>query len=77
LFEIKDTTTLDTKEQKIEKAYRLKNDLLLLKFKGQLQKKFYWKVLILRQIVGIPYLRPIPTGLYMRITDNSITRLDT
>jgi hypothetical protein len=40
LFEIKDTLTKDTKEQKIVKAFRLKKDLLYFKFKRPVARRF-------------------------------------
>jgi hypothetical protein len=77
LFEIKDTLTLDTKEQKIEKAYRLRGDLLYFKFSRPIAKKFSMEGINFKSDNWYSISPSDSNRVYTcQITDNSLIKQD-
>jgi len=78
LFEIKDTLTFDTKEQKIEKTFRFEKDLLYFKLKRPLVKNFKMEGLNFRAenwyAVSVSDSNKVFT---CRISDQTIAGMDT
>jgi hypothetical protein len=78
LFEIKDTSTLDPKEQKIEKSFRLEKDLLYFKFKRPIANEFKMMPLNFKSENWYTSTSSDSNRVYTcRITDNAIALMDT
>ncbi len=78
LFEILDTIVIDTKEQMVEKAFRLKKDLLSFKFKRPVANKFTMQSLNFKNENWYTISSSDSNRLYtIRISDPSVAMMDT
>ncbi len=78
LFEIIDTSVIDTKEQKIVKAWRLQKDLLTFKFKRPIAEEFYLVPLNFKAENWYTSFAADSNRTYTcRITDPTIALMDT
>ncbi|MBN1252721.1 MAG: hypothetical protein JXA16_11335, partial [Bacteroidales bacterium] len=78
LFEIKDTSVIDTKEQKITKAQRIQNNEILINFSRPIIDSIYFKPLNFKSNKWFDIQQNTSNKYYkLKITDENIIKLDT